>query len=312
MEQLKNELIDYRKGDCQGIIKTLPDESIDVILTDPPYLYLKGQKLEREFDENYFFSECKRVLKKDGFIVLFGRGTSFYRWNTILADLGFSFKEEIVWDKRRVSSPVTSIGRVHEMIVIYSKGKGKINNVKIPYGQIKAFNLEKVYEDIKRLGGLFNKEKAYNRVVEDLKKYNNNESYGNKIKTHGYKHTVSSDMPNGNVSTYTLIALEEGLREQSIITCNDSHYSNIHPTQKPVEMLKRLLNLVLPSYERKSNYNGKPLVADFFGGSGSTGEACIELDVPFFGCEIDDEYFRLSKSRLENAYRNRDRQVSLF
>ena len=30
---------------------------------------------------------------------MFGRGESFYRWNTILADLKFTFKEEIIWDK---------------------------------------------------------------------------------------------------------------------------------------------------------------------------------------------------------------------
>ena len=78
--------------DCLLGMKKIDSESIDCILTDPPYLYLKNQKLDRPFDEQKFFSEAKRVLKKDGFIVLFGRGTSFYRWNCILADLGFNFK----------------------------------------------------------------------------------------------------------------------------------------------------------------------------------------------------------------------------
>src|SRR5690554_4357852 len=84
------------------LMSEMADNSVDVILTDPPYLYLKNQKLEREFDEQLFFSECKRILTKNGFIVLFGRGTSFYRWNTILDELSFTFKEEIIWNKRLI------------------------------------------------------------------------------------------------------------------------------------------------------------------------------------------------------------------
>ena len=45
--------------DCIEGIKRIPDNSIDCILTDPPYLYLKKQRLDREFDEVDFFKECK-------------------------------------------------------------------------------------------------------------------------------------------------------------------------------------------------------------------------------------------------------------
>lgn len=50
--------------DCLEGMKHIPDGSVDCILTDPPYLYLKNQKLDRPFEEQAFFSECKRVLKK--------------------------------------------------------------------------------------------------------------------------------------------------------------------------------------------------------------------------------------------------------
>ena len=115
--------------------KRLNDESVDVILTDPPYLYLKKQKIEREFDEQLFFSECKRVLKNDGFVILFGRGTSFYRWNTILADLGFVFKEEVIWDKRLSTSPLLPLLRIHETISIHTKKSGTINRSLIKIGR---------------------------------------------------------------------------------------------------------------------------------------------------------------------------------
>lgn len=50
--------------DCLEGMKRISDNSVDCILTDPPYLYLRNQKLDRPFNEEVFFSECKRVLKK--------------------------------------------------------------------------------------------------------------------------------------------------------------------------------------------------------------------------------------------------------
>ena len=124
------------------IMATLPDESIDVVCIDPPYLYLKNQKLERPFDEQRFFAECKRLLTKKGFIVMFGRGTSFYRWNTMLDGLGFVFKEEVIWDKSYVSSPLMPMSRIHETVSILTKKEGIINKVKIPYLEMKGNDID--------------------------------------------------------------------------------------------------------------------------------------------------------------------------
>jgi len=110
------------------LMSRLKNESIDIICIDPPYKYLKNQKLDIDFDELKFFTEAKRILTKDGFIIMFGRGVSFYRMNCILTDLGFNFKEEVVWDKTQNSSPVMKISRVHETCSIFSKGKGIISD----------------------------------------------------------------------------------------------------------------------------------------------------------------------------------------
>ena len=136
--QQKHSDIQLFNCDNSELMTKMEDESVDVILTDPPYLYLKNQKLERPFDEQLFFSECKRVLTKDGFIVMFGRGTSFYRWNTILDDLGFNFKEEIIWNKSYSTSPLMALSRIHETVSIFTKGKGTINRVKVPYLEPKS------------------------------------------------------------------------------------------------------------------------------------------------------------------------------
>lgn len=49
------------QGDCLEVMKDIPDNSIDLILTDPPYLYLK-HKLDRPFDEKVFFDQAKQAI----------------------------------------------------------------------------------------------------------------------------------------------------------------------------------------------------------------------------------------------------------
>jgi DNA modification methylase len=81
---------------CEAGLSRIEDSSVDVVLTDPPYLYLKNQKLDVPFDEDVVFAHFKRILKDSGFVVMFGRGESFYRWNTKLAGMGLKFKEEVI------------------------------------------------------------------------------------------------------------------------------------------------------------------------------------------------------------------------
>ena len=119
-------------GDCLEVMRSMPDGSVDAVVTDPPYGYLK-HKLDRSFDEDAFFSECRRIIKKTGFYVGFGRGQGFYRWNTMLSDLGFVFKEQVIWDKRHPTSPTMPLIRVHETVSIFSNGKAKIRKTKVPY-----------------------------------------------------------------------------------------------------------------------------------------------------------------------------------
>ena len=118
------------QGDCIELMKSIPDKSIDMIFTDPPYLYLK-HKLDAQFPEQKFFEECWRILKDDSILSFFGRGKSFYRWNYICEQIGFEFKEEIIWYKKYCSSPVLTLQRVHETISILQKGNRPLNKVYI-------------------------------------------------------------------------------------------------------------------------------------------------------------------------------------
>lgn len=285
--------IELFNGDCLKLIQTMPDQSIDIICTDPPYLYLKGQKLERPFDERKFFEQCKRVLTKDGFIVLFGRGTSFYRWNVILDELEFQFKEEVIWNKRRVSSPVLPLGRVHETVSIHSIGKGKINKSVINYGEIKAYDLDKITTDIKRIFSALQNETKLLKVLENIEKANRGESYAHGINKQRHKATFQSQVEDRCVATYLGIAMLNGQNEQSIINDNSVHYNTIHPTQKPVRLIERLLTLVVPQKPKK-----QIVVADFFGGSMSIMEAVHNMGMQGIACEIDEEYFNIGLNRI--------------
>lgn len=270
----------------------IPNGSLDVILEDPPYLYLKNQKLDRLFDELAHFTECYRMLRKGGFIVIFGRGESFYRWNTILADLGFTFKEEIIWDKAYCSSPLMAISRVHETASIWSKGKAAINKVKVPYLEMKRHDIPSICQDIKRLRSVLNNTKSLDAVLAFLE--NNQVSYGDNPTT---KHRVST------VGAYrctdrcaiALNAICEGMTEKSIIKQVREHYNTIHPTQKPPRLLERLLALVIPPNKPA----GEIVVADFFGGSCNTAKACITMGVNYIVTEIDKEFYDKGVENVE-------------
>lgn len=277
--------------DCQEGIKRIPDASIDCILTDPPYLYLKGQKLDRPFDEERLFSEFKRVLKPTGFIILFGRGTPFYRWNMILAEQGFAFKEEVIWNKRRTSSPVLPLARVHETISIHTL-VGLINKSIINYGEAKAFSLDKITEELKRLGTALNKGPQFHKIVENLKKKNETGTYSDGVGHVGYATSFSSPYFKRHINTYVVESMLNGVREQSIIEENRTHLGQIHPTQKPVRLLERLLALTTHSGD---------VVLDPFAGSCSTAIACINTNRKFIGFEIDKEYYDAGVKRLKEA-----------
>lgn len=291
-----NDNITIQKGDCCELIKKLPDGSVDAIITDPPYLYLKNQKLDRPFDEEAFFSEAKRVLKRRGFVVMFGRGTAFYRWNTRLADLGFTFKEEVIWNKRLVSNMFSSLNRVHETISIYALNDGSINKVRIEYMEKRIDNMPLLVDNIKRIARLINKPFGLEKILNYLE--NEETGIDNNVKNK-YK-IVGEKKYNVNRTCHVIKTIKDGLRESDIISLTSNHYTMQHPTQKPVRLMERLMALVTQEGD---------LVLDPFMGSGSTGIACINTGRRFIGYEIDDEYFGIAKRRLEEAEKEKSKEL---
>lgn len=323
--------------DCETGLTRIPDESVDCVLTDPPYLYLKNQKLDVPFDEDLVFSEFKRMLKPKGFVVMFGRGTSFYRWNTKLANMGFQFKEEIVWDKSYCTSPLMAISRVHETISIFTKGKGIINRCKVPYLEMKGHNIDAIMADIKRMSVILHNPKSLKAVLQFLETNSRDTSDGwrsnnlsissditkedrsasvmrsiqagmnerSVIRTdyvdtirHG-EGVVRRDAKTGDRACNVMQSVEVGANEKSIIKQPRDHYATIHPTQKPVRLLERLLNLVTQPGD---------LVVDPFAGSCSTAKACVNTGRKYICFEKDREYYQSGMDSLNTH----SRQGNLF
>lgn len=279
-------MIDLKQGDCLELMKEIPDKSVDAIVTDPPYEYLK-HKLDRPFDEQVVFNEWDRIVKDDGFLVFFGRGASFHRWNYLLNEMGWRFKEEIVWDKNYGSSPFLPIVRRHETVSILSK-KGSVKQHKIPYEEVRIGENKKVERDIARIAGALNnptKLAELNRFIET----NVEPLYSRKNK----KSVTAVKKKNVPAEIITTSAVINGMKEQSIIRQQSIHGVNqLHPTQKPVRLMERLLFCTTDE---------KQTILDPFMGSGSTGVACINTNRNFIGYELQQDYFGIAEKRINDA-----------
>ena len=81
----------------------------------------------------------------------------------------------------------------------------------------------------------------------------------------------------------------------------DENGKNIHDTEKPVELMKILI---------ENSSNKGQIVLDPFMGIGSTGIACIKADRKFIGIELDPRYFEIAKNEM--LVFEKDNQMSIF
>ena len=76
-----------------------------------------------------------------------------------------------------------------------------------------------------------------------------------------------------------------------------------HPTQKPIELLERFI---------ANSTNQNDIILDPFMGSGSTGIAAKNLNRNFIGIELDEDYFEIAKSRIDECTNEHRIQSKLF
>lgn len=87
-------------GDCREQIKTLPDNSVDSIVTDPPYeLGFMGKAWDSTgiaYDAK-LWEQCLRVLKPGGHLLAFGGSRTYHRLACAIEDAGFEIRDQIMW-----------------------------------------------------------------------------------------------------------------------------------------------------------------------------------------------------------------------
>lgn len=117
-------------GDCFELMEQLKDNSIDCIITDPPYNTTRNS-WDTEIDLDVLFTEFWRVLKEHGTIVMFSQQP----FTTIaIMNQKENFKYELIWNKIRVSGFLNANRmplRSHENILIFYKKRGTYNTQKM-------------------------------------------------------------------------------------------------------------------------------------------------------------------------------------
>jgi len=87
-------------GDCKEVLKSMPDNSIDSIVTDPPYeLGFMGKSWDASgiaYDVE-MWRECLRVLKPGGHLLSFGGSRTYHRMACAIEDAGFQIRDQIMW-----------------------------------------------------------------------------------------------------------------------------------------------------------------------------------------------------------------------
>jgi len=184
-------------------------------------------------------------------------------------------------DKRGTSRKMHTVG-------IWSNKKTKIEKAGNGFNGRWPSNViisEEVAEDLKKYGKKTNG--ALKRFAGDFN------SHGVVNMTSGVKsriHSRAYESTNGFVSRYFYCAkASRQEREQGL----DGHGSrvNIHPTVKPIDLMRYLCRLITPR-------NG--IILDPFLGSGSTGIAAGLEGFDFVGIEREEEYFEIAKARIEH------------
>ena len=85
-------------GDCRDVMATLPAESVDAIVCDPPYgLSFMGKGWDHGVPGVDFWVEALRVLKPGGHLIAFGGTRTYHRLAVAIEDAGFEVRDCLMW-----------------------------------------------------------------------------------------------------------------------------------------------------------------------------------------------------------------------
>jgi len=288
--------VQFINEDCIKFMQSLEKESIDTILTDPPFVN-SDNEWDNDFDFDIWIKEAFRILKKDGVLAIFGQNITYWQRNLKILQAGFCFKKEIIWDKVKVG-----IGNCqsHENISIFSKSNNrKLYPLKVDYiDYIKYQDFSQLSKDINIIyNSLVN-----NQKLKELKDYIENDiiNYTKKKNTY-YKSDQFKNTPNYIKSLQKII---KGVYIPSVIKIHIGGMGSIykiHRAQKPIKLIEYLLEIIQP----------QGVVLDTFAGSGVVGIACNKNNYDCILVEQDENIFVKMKDYVENynTYMNKDKHI---
>ena len=130
-------------GDCVEVLNTMPDESIDLVITSPPYDKLRTYKGTKQFNFDSLAAELFRVVKKGGVIVWVvadatvngsETGTSFQQALKFM-DYGFNLHDTMIFAKNNPMPQIYRKRYTNEFEYMFVLSKGKVSNhnpIKVP------------------------------------------------------------------------------------------------------------------------------------------------------------------------------------
>lgn len=287
------------------LIGKLPGNSIDLVLTDPPYFLDKmdnrwnskkvakvtqtgivksmppGMKFSKQQGidfYNWFYkisTELFRVIKPGGFFFSFSSARLYHRLVSAIDDAGFWIRDSFVWIYTQSQPKAMSLNHFLDKMIIEEPEKQKLieslNNWKTP--QIKSC-FEPIVMAQKPTEGTF---------LDNFIKYktglvNTSVKVGNAMFP---SNVVETEQSNSIIDNYFL------LPKPSIEEKGDY---NTHKTVKPLQLCEYIIRL--------TTYDSNSIVFDPFAGSGTTLLAAKINNRKYLGCDINAEYINIAKQRL--------------
>lgn len=323
-------------GDCLELIKEVPDNSINLIITSPPYFkqrdyggYNKEIGNEKEVDdyvENLLklFHECVRILKADGSIV-FNIGDKYEKSSLLLVPYRFAIKvlekepvklvNDITWvklnptprqyRKRLVSStePFFHFVKTDDYYYNLDKFMNLLDSIKSKRNG-NGNNIGKKYFELIDKSDLSEEQKKQalkelNNVIAEVK---NGKIYSFRMKIKGI-HSLPFGGQQGGRKTqiltkgFTIIKIHGNSIKRDIIeSAVETIKGTKHPAIYPEYIIRELLKLLT----RKGD-----IVLDPFIGSGTTAMACKKSGRDYIGFDISHEYCKSAEKRLKEIEKDK-------
>ena len=313
-------------GDSAEVLKTLKDESIDLLACDPPYsIGFMGKSWDKVLPPTDIWSECYRVLKPGSFIAVMSspRSDVLYRMIKDLEDAGFDMSfSPIMWTyhtgfpKASDTSKMIDkrLGAEREIVGVRTDGmkdgamsaeRGWNDNSmgkEIPITE-PSTDLAKKYEGSK-LG--FQPKPAVEHIIIGMKPHGSKSYIDNVLNFEALPDNIKMTYPFIQVPKPAKKEKDFGLTGEDIVAQKlkmphkvqqdgtitegiPTSRKNIHPTTKPVKLMSYIITL----FTREGDW-----VIDPFLGSGTSGLASKLLNRNFIGVEREKEYFDICEERL--------------